>query len=1544
MGTFLDVTASTYRYFSPEGTTADNLNTEEGSNTLANYAAFATTRNVESDEDFVSLQARYKERIDRGDLPGVRDQIDDVARVNELDRIRETQLEFVRGKVPGATGEDLEGLLMMESELSGRPRNDYQMEHEAVSQMQEEGIVYPEQESFYTDEGKYDILNAARQNTVFMTIFADKLDQLRKENETIGFDYSEFIPFDELITVYGAIDKPKGSSHLELPGTRIQNLSNDLWGSKSTKEFADKLDKMILQYKTAGTKPGSKSAEDKAKLPANKDLINLLTQIYGPTENQKFGINAVAAADVLLSVPVFTPFKVARNPAQLLNAVGNRSGGVDVAVTALAKEAMGDVPTAPMSPVQAVGEAIPTGLYPTKSDRLGAGMSGEINRRLAKTQAKIDAIEVTRQRRLEPEQEAEALRQAEEDAEKLFGRDNILDYDTTFDEKSGLHTSHIYLGDEYGLPFSSKEAALESAERRGLIGTPEAKKDWVVKDLVKEPWNEMGGGPVFVEQNAGTGWTLKISRPVREDGVLPPTIPTKDWGGGSLTEKFRNPAHFLPNLIHADRVSADLRSSRLAAKVIRPLVKKITGIGEGAHVISRVIASNPRFLDENSFETEFLRHGNRTPTNKEKEAYYSGIQLNNLEHQFRNEYMHEQKSARGMLTVSIDTPEFQMAPRNGREIVYGPGTWNSDIIYDVEKTQRTVPGNNTKRYKDRWESGNYRLLKIEDSISAPDGKRAKIIFIPKASSKVGPLTRNQLPYREEFHRNYSNRFFAKQAVVERLDDGTPIFHNPLTHIVGREGEVSKYVEKMEIARKAWNDMLDHTNPSHNLRKVIDDVFPGGYTKWKEAIEAGEISPDTPFESVFDKGMPTHYNTLAGSKIDWRDVDLSDVEQHALTHKQMYYSEKGEHLLGADGNLAEVLDPYQTMSLATNNVIYLKSFAAYNDKAVKEWARAAEPYLDRKYHSAWDAFSNGELQAMDNTPELRQLRDGLTAAKANIQRFMNFNRPGDAKLNQTRAKIARWFEGKGKKGDQIATHLLRTDRGNPVNFLQRATFISAFFADASQIVIQPMTALAATTIHPVHGLRSWLMSPYTMLAYFNRAPNFVDYVAKAAKAAGAIDDVADYKLMVKTLQNSGWLNVGKEMAELGMMENGFMRSAVGNAGKELERYGTSLVRVAEGINRLTAFQIAWRDTRKQFPNAKPDSAEFSRYLTQKADDLSWNMTRASQHAWQKGGWGLATRFQSYNANMLQNMLPAKMGGNPRWSPEQRARLVLGQWLLFGAAGIPGAHLISEGIETMYQQNTGKPMDQDMKRAMTRGGLDSWLYGATGADVDFAARAGVGSAVKQLMQSVSEGSFEKSALELAIGPPGRVGNSMLETVSTVLEYFRYEQVENLGREDFYLGLSTLSKNFAAFSRYEAAYWAYKTNFLLDPRTHQQIVGVNDAEKVFIALGIQPFEVGERYAAILDDDAKSKMAFTVAGQLVKIRRDAILSLEEGDVEMQRAINLQAGTLMAPFRDDPYMTKAITQAVSTLEGDSGTLYEEAIQRLYTKWGTPLPINKELD
>ena len=102
------------------------------------------------------------------------------------------------------------------------------------------------------------------------------------------------------------------------------------------------------------------------------------------------------------------------------------------------------------------------------------------------------------------------------------------------------------------------------------------------------------------------------------------------------------------------------------------------------------------------------------------------------------------------------------------------------------------------------------------------------------------------------------------------------------------------------------------------------------------------------------------------------------------------------------------------------------------------------------------------------------------------------------------------------------------------------------------------------------------------------------------------------------------------------------------------------------NRAVAWRIAWGDARKIHPNLDFNSNDFRTYLAGRAEDYSFRMSDTSAAYWQKGVLSIPTQFWAYNARMLETMI------GDTFTTEQKVRLILGQSLLYGSAGVPMGH--------------------------------------------------------------------------------------------------------------------------------------------------------------------------------------------------------------------------------------------------------------------------------
>ena len=190
------------------------------------------------------------------------------------------------------------------------------------------------------------------------------------------------------------------------------------------------------------------------------------------------------------------------------------------------------------------------------------------------------------------------------------------------------------------------------------------------------------------------------------------------------------------------------------------------------------------------------------------------------------------------------------------------------------------------------------------------------------------------------------------------------------------------------------------------------------------------------------------------------------------------------------------------------------------------------------------------------------------------------------------------------------------------------------------------------------------------------------------------------------------------------------------------------------------------------------------------------------------------------------------------------------------------------------------------------------------------------------------------------------SILETVSTLGTYFRYEQFETLGPEDAEFALTQVGRNFLAFERYERAYWAWTTGVLVDQRTEQPIIPVDKIDAIMLGLGVPLREPNERFRMYLTDKEKETFANKMADQLVVMRRRAIRALvDEADARMspaqqeaynrrQHAFNQQAAIFtMGIKKKDPFMFDRILELTDQKFGYTEYSWIEEINKLHDKW-----------
>jgi hypothetical protein len=183
-----------------------------------------------------------------------------------------------------------------------------------------------------------------------------------------------------------------------------------------------------------------------------------------------------------------------------------------------------------------------------------------------------------------------------------------------------------------------------------------------------------------------------------------------------------------------------------------------------------------------------------------------------------------------------------------------------------------------------------------------------------------------------------------------------------------------------------------------------------------------------------------------------------------------------------------------------------------------------------------------------------------------------------------------------------------------------------------------------------------MRAATIGKYLDINPDHLKYGAKIA--GWKPEHLQEASDMAKRLQ---WFRVGNEYAAVDdIADPGLRQTRLGM----INDWGHVFWKAGESIPRRVAWYGAYAEWRSANPTAKFTEEVGSRIL-KRADDLSMNMTAASNAQYQKGWTGLPTQFWSYHARLLE-----QLWGNKLTGPE-KARLFAVNAVLHGlpvAAGI------------------------------------------------------------------------------------------------------------------------------------------------------------------------------------------------------------------------------------------------------------------------------------
>lgn len=930
-----------------------------------------------------------------------------------------------------------------------------------------------------------------------------------------------------------------------------------------------------------------------------------------------------------------------------------------------------------------------------------------------------------------------------------------------------------------------------------------------------------------IEKNLGApGYYIRIDLPVNEQGFFDPITDVTAFsdlgrlvlGGAQLSSK---------DVFGLSVLGIARRNSivRMLNQAVTPAFKALSKEERKfLNTLKKLSDQQAKWFNDAEVGTMYhreFRGENLTPARVQK-AYKMLVAVNDIEYFLRNSELYSIKNAMGFQTIKLNEIRFNgQTELNGR-VHHNPSDARpKGRIYDAsENTHYTRTDVDQKSYNSSTAAREGKLLIELDQpipIQLGDGQvMVQNLLINKNEVVLKKLRIDQIPYRAGGHRIYPPqvKFFAKQArTFTQADTGERILMNPRT-FVGSTSKVDaqRWVQRMEDARHQYLRFLD-PNESFGrvgLRRNLNKIL--GYDNAEDFInkmDEGVYQADMPFEVVYDRGLPSEY---IRPKYNTDAVDeMPGAFSHANTSGRLYYSPKGkETLTDPFGNDLPVMDVFEGLNKSLMNVANITGLSPYKVRAMEKWVATYGHMLDIEQ----TAPIGSKFRAPFKSGQDPRLMRAAKQQKSVVERVLNWATPEDKLFQENQRTFMEFFDEKMVSWgwDDNLRHNMNsaihyTSRSSVMNFMRGVAFdMKLALFNVGQFPLQISTMFAAMSISPKHGFQSMLLHPFTRYA---NPEALAGWLGKIGTKQFGYESADEMLMMLKTMKNSGWLQVDKTHA----LVNDYGTAVFNLTGNKLQDFreaGRFFFYEAERWNRTIAFDIAWKDVRKANPRMVPGSQEFLEKVMARSETLAMNMTEASSAYWQKGLLSIPTQFWAYQVRMMENLFGKTL------TTGEKIRLALGQTILYGTAGLP---LFGGFIQEAINDNRGEAANYDKSVVdffMERGAIDSLIYELSdgNADITYSRRAGTGFFVSDsLRELVNMGHYgETSTAEFLTGATGSIWLSIMGDTAEAYKYGLAEKgvgpVTQDAIEDVFRNVSIINNSLKAYMAWKAGIVTSKT----------------------------------------------------------------------------------------------------------------------------------------
>jgi hypothetical protein len=322
------------------------------------------------------------------------------------------------------------------------------------------------------------------------------------------------------------------------------------------------------------------------------------------------------------------------------------------------------------------------------------------------------------------------------------------------------------------------------------------------------------------------------------------------------------------------------------------------------------------------FENEFKALNNRMPTAAETKAYFSYIQLNDMDYLVRNFTLYRDKVRQGIQEFQVTTKvggqkfEGKVVNELPRNVNADAGVYlHTDVAADSLGDYIRLKAFEAEDWNtiDNLLKAGYRIVQVANPSAKPLarllGEERAIHFVITKDVKTGALPYQQIPYRPGGHKEIVTPHFVKQPVISRMENtkkdviqtkyewgesefnGYKIEYGP-TGKSRKDGSpvmaTTRHAEKKIVFDKdaveaSWKDKPWRTSKVEGVAPLDDSMFPTPES-WARFVLEHEKA-HVKFPNNLGEYSPAEYENLINRKAQdaYRKPVNKVVENKSVTH-------------------------------------------------------------------------------------------------------------------------------------------------------------------------------------------------------------------------------------------------------------------------------------------------------------------------------------------------------------------------------------------------------------------------------------------------------------------------------------------------------------------------------------------------------------------------------------------------------------------------------------------------------------------------------------